>query len=374
MADWAVGVGNCGDLLKKLPANSIHCCVTSPPYFNLRDYQTSPVLWGGDPHCTHDWGEPEAPQCWFCGAWRGELGREYKPELYVEHLVSIFHEVKRVLHPTGTLWVNLGDGYAGSGKGPSGISSQTGNQASNLGPALLPPGYKPKDLYGVPWLLGRELQKDGWYWRSTIIWHKPNVKPGSYQDRPVDDYEPVLLLAKSNRYYYDAFAGREPSADGESTRSLRTVWSIPTRSSGYPHFATFPPELPRKCITLGCPKYVCDQCGEPFERVVEISRPEQGNDREGAQQRLRSQGAQSGGYEHVTLGLTDQIKRKSRGFKRMCACTGGHVPGRVIDIFGGLMTTGVEALKLDRRFIGLEANPEFANEGRRRLDALRKNC
>lgn len=228
-----------------------------------------------------------------CSAWRGQLGLEPTPELYVEHLVEVFREVKRVLRNDGTLWLNLGDSYAGSGRGPTGYDG-IGDQEKRQGfvdpGAIVPQGLKPKDLVGIPWRVAFALQADGWYLRSDIIWHKLNPMPESVTDRPTKAHEYVFLLAKSQSYYFDQDAVREPhqtknleyemkkqskwgwkkketskpnveayhSAETHSYsvggRNIRSVWTIPTRPFKGAHFATFPMKLCEMPIKAGCPK------------------------------------------------------------------------------------------------------------------------
>src|SRR5690606_18145495 len=229
--------GDVIETLRTLPDRIVHTCVTSPPYWGLRDY-----------------GVP------------GQIGLESTPEEYVKKMVEVFREVRRVLRDDGTLWLNLGDSYAGSGKGPSGKSAgvhatKDGRQTMNN--RVVPYGLKPKDLVGIPWRVAFALQADGWYLRSDIIWHKPNAMPESVKDRPIKAHEYIFLLSKSPRYYYDADAIREPFSKnshpnfkggkfGRSDsgikagviggsferascgrhpkgRNKRTVWSIPTK-------------------------------------------------------------------------------------------------------------------------------------------------
>jgi len=257
-------VGNVLDVLPTLPERSVRCCVTSPPYWGLRDY----------------------------GA-EGQIGLEATPDAYVAQLVAVFREVRRVLTDDGTLWLNLGDSYARAPEkgvqfeAKSERSYLTNAQANegNRGPPV-PDGLKPKDLVGIPWRVAFALQADGWYLRSDIIWAKPNPMPESVTDRPTKAHEYLFLLAKSERYYYDAAAIAEPFADARmgnpgnySTdrysrpeivkarlqyhgqafnedgairgRNARTVWTIATQPYPDAHFATFPEELPRRCILAG---------------------------------------------------------------------------------------------------------------------------
>ena len=377
-SDWVVLTGNARDVLAELPENKIFCCVTSPPYFNMREYNDpSRFVWGGDPYCSHDWGEPESDRCWLCNAWQGSLGRELTPERYIADLTEVFRQVRNVLHPKGTCWVNLGDGYAGSGRGPSGhnamVKHQTERQGGHLGGAIIPPGYKRKDYFNLPSLLGEALRKDGWYLRSKIIWRKPNAKPGSYRDRPVLDYEEILLLTKSDLYYYDYYATLEPAIEG-GVRAPRAVWDIPTEGgyqdpAGAQHYATFPVDLPRRCILAGAPPWVCKRCFTPYQHVAEVTRNGGPNLSEGRQQQIRGAGVLAGGDRNVTLGRTREIQEV--GYLPDCGCPDpSPIPSTVLDPFGGTMTTGEAALDLGLRFLGIESNPDYAQVGRRRLASL----
>lgn len=250
--------GDSRTVLATLPDASVQCCVTSPPYFGLRDYG-------------HD----------------GQIGLEPTPDAYVAEMVALFREVRRVLTDDGTVWLNLGDSYAAQGGAHGGRDdNQTGVGAKRLhiegsgdkAPRRPPDGVKPKDLIGIPWRVAFALQADGWYLRSDIIWHKPNPMPESVTDRPTKAHEYVFLLTKSSRYFYDAGAIAEPSEEpkrvranriggashkerqqhseggvfmGAQTRNARTVWSITTQPFSGAHFATMPPELAERCIRAG---------------------------------------------------------------------------------------------------------------------------
>lgn len=239
-------VGDCRETLRSLPDASVQMVCTSPPYYGLRDYGLPPLVWGGDPEHAHGRGEPRLQRFTAppgtakqasnagalavvgsshscpCGAWLGSLGLEPTPELFLEHLVEVFREVRRVLRPDGVLWLNMGDSYAGSGKGPSNSlqpgASQIGpvergqmsNRAvsglrSGAGPVV---GYKPKDLMMLPFRVAMALQADGWWLRSVIPWVKRNAMPESVTDRPATACEYVFLLSKSKTYYWDADAVR----------------------------------------------------------------------------------------------------------------------------------------------------------------------
>ena len=274
-----IHVGDCLDVLRELPEQSVQCCVTSPPYWGLRDY-------GVD----------------------GQLGLEPTPEEYVANMVEVFREVRRVLRDDGTLWLNLGDSYgAVGGDTHSGFNmrySGTGGEGSKQDQMLdgvkgrqTATGLRPKNLIGIPWRVAFALQADGWYLRQDIIWHKPNPMPESVTDRCTKAHEYVFLLSKSARYFYDADAIKEPNATkaedidrmgdkkhfkynderaqgshGATSfmaggtkqefvdkyytngRNKRSVWTVTTKPYPQAHFATFPPKLIEPCILAGCPE------------------------------------------------------------------------------------------------------------------------
>jgi site-specific DNA-methyltransferase (adenine-specific) len=202
--------------LQRIPDKSIQCVVTSPPYWSLRDY-----------------GIP------------GQIGLEDSVYQYINTLVAVFREVRRVLKDDGTLWLNIGDSYTSGGRTWRAPDKKNQARAMSIRPDT-PEGLKPKDLIGVPWRLALALQQDGWYLRSDIIWHKPNCMPESVKDRPTRSHEYVFLFSKAERYYYDHVAIRE-----ENGRNRRTVWSIPTQPFPEAHFATFPPALVKPCVLAG---------------------------------------------------------------------------------------------------------------------------
>lgn len=256
LGDCTLILGDCLEEIKELPDQTVNCCVTSPPYFGLRDY-----------------GVDE------------QIGLEETPEEYVDKLVSVFQEVKRVLKDDGTLWLNLGDSYNGSGKGgdKEGVSGKhTTNRGSVLvkGHLISVNGLKPKDLIGIPWMVAFALRADGWYLRSDIIWHKPNPMPESVKDRPTKSHEYIFLLSKSAKYYYDYEAIQEPTKGNEHDKrarisrkrfptdkiagirksgyypmaNKRDVWTVNTQPFKEAHFAVFPEKLITPCILAGCPK------------------------------------------------------------------------------------------------------------------------
>jgi DNA modification methylase len=269
-----IHTGNCLDILPTMEAGSVNCCVTSPPYFGLRDY-------GNDE----------------------QIGLEETPDAFVESLVNVFREVKRVLADDGTLWLNLGDSYASNQSNNGGYSEKStlagftnpntkGRQAQNSAkPKKISHGLKTKDLIGIPWRVALALQADGWYLRQDIIWSKPNPMPESVTDRCTKAHEYIFLLSKKPKYFYDADAIKEgrlttnttdtstearrkaghptrygdtasksakgcsmPSLDnGDGTRNKRSVWEVTTKPYSGAHFATFPPDLIKPCILAGCP-------------------------------------------------------------------------------------------------------------------------
>lgn len=252
--------GDALDVIRTLPGQSVHCCVTSPPYFGLRDY-------GVD----------------------GQIGLEDTPDAFVARLVEVFREVRRVLRDDGTLWLNLGDSYAANrgrqvpstkGGPKHGEGQSVGGKGSSV-----PDGLKQKDLIGIPWRVAFALQADGWYLRQEVIWHKPNPMPESVKDRCVKSHEQIFLLSKSPRYHFDHEAIKEPVAystvarlsqatlekqagssrvpgktngnmkavGSKEMRNRRSVWTVTTKPFKGAHFATFPPDLIEPCVLAGCP-------------------------------------------------------------------------------------------------------------------------
>ncbi len=313
--------GDCLETLKTFASESINCCVTSPPYFGLRDY-------GVD----------------------GQIGMEHTPDDFVNSLVTVFREVRRVLKDDGTLWVNLGDSYSAHkdcksigqslAKGTTRENAhviEKGKSRTRDSKMLKSVGLKNKDLIGIPWMVAFALRADGWYLRSDIIWSKPNPMPESVQDRPTKAHEYIFLLSKSQSYYYDNEAIAEPAAydgrkdtfmkgsnkyadnflpcaqstntlhasgherwktneNGDRIRNKRTVWTVTTKPYAEAHFATYPPDLIQPCVLAGCPE-----------------------------------------------------------------------GGTVLDPFNGSGTTGQVALQNGRKYIGIELNSEYIELTKRRL-------
>lgn len=374
--------GDCLEMLKTLPDESVDCCITSPPYYGLRDYGTGKWI-GGDPNCPHRrlskysektiTGHHQSELagnvgdaiyktvCPLCGAVREDrqIGLEETPYIYIYKLVNVFREVKRVLKKEGTLWLNIGDSYCGTGskgdyKDPKYSEGRNG-QTVSLTQKL--EGYKQKDLIGIPWMLAFALREDGWYLRQDIIWAKPNPMPESVKDRCTKSHEYLFLLSKSPKYYFDyeaiqeeakwaddkralgerveyegkrssgkdvkaqksfcAFSHKNLQYNGQQNntmherraegfpdipyvvRNKRDVWTVPVQPTKEAHFATYPEKLVEPCILAGCPE-----------------------------------------------------------------------GGTVLDPFFGSGTTGRVALKHGRGYIGIELNPEYVEIEKKRLDKV----
>jgi site-specific DNA-methyltransferase (cytosine-N4-specific) len=205
--------GDALQVLQRLPTESVQCIVTSPPYWGLRDYNTADQIGL----------EPTLPQ-------------------FINRLLTVFSEVRRVLRPDGVFWLNIGDGYTSGNRGWRAPDKKNRARAMSVRPDT-PEGLKPKDLMGVPWRLVFALQDDGWYLRADIVWNKPNAMPESVKDRPTRAHEYLFMLTKSEQYYYDRNAIIEPNG-----RNCRSVWNINTQGFSGAHFATFPPKLVEPCI------------------------------------------------------------------------------------------------------------------------------
>ena len=403
-----ITVGDCRDKLREMADESVHCCVTSPPYWGLRDYGV-----------------------------KGMIGLEERFDDWLAVMVEVFREVRRVLRKDGTLWLNIGDAYAGSPNGRSAADTKAlgkddrtfrDKPISTVGPvnnsahdggvwkaegyqdafrnsgkyqgqgrSVANYGYfKPKDLMMMPARLALALQADGWWLRSEIVWAKLNPMPESVTDRPTSAHEQVFLLTKSARYFYDAEGVREAAeygyrnqpkdtwdrtgvaarkvngatkgANPEAGRNLRNVWNIATAPFPEAHFATFPPALVEPCIKAGTSERgVCGECGAPWVREIE-RQTDVYNAKEAEQQRRRCAGAISGGTERVTLGVTEHVKRSTLGWSLPCACKADPVPATILDPFGGAGTTGLVADRLGRNAVLIELNPDYAAMARKRID------
>jgi DNA modification methylase len=436
--------------LAQLEDESVHCVVTSPPYYGLRDYGIEPRVWGGDRNgCAHEWnGETVTAEtsenvhwqhqtggggrnrfaksgtsadqartfktigrgsCLHCSAWRGSLGLEPTLDLYLDHMVEVFCEVRRVLRKDGTVWLNIGDSYCAS---PAGNKTQTAF-AAEKGGQYRSDNYrqdvrrnfgnlKPKDLMLIPSRLAIRLCDDGWWVRSDIAWCKKAPMPESCTDRPTSAWEHVFLLTKSAKYFYDAEAVKEDSeypddnrkarqrpedyaammgpggqiraainpanAQTYPKRNLRNFWLLGPEPFPEAHFATFPTEIPRRAILAGTSERgVCPKCGAPWERVT-------------------ARAKQPTAYAAVKYDESDPRFRTKRnmgqryqdeananpvetiGWRPTCSCAAGDpVPATCCDPFLGAGTTALVADRLGRHCIGIELSPQYAEMSERRL-------
>jgi DNA modification methylase len=369
--------GDCRGVLATLPAESVHCCITSPPYWGLRDYGVS-----------------------------GQIGLEATFTDFVAEMVGVFREVRRVLRPDGTLWLNLGDSYAGywgEKYAHKPFGEDRTPDASTPPHKATPPwksmGVKPKDLVGIPWRVAFALQADGWWLRQDIIWHKPNPMPESATDRCTKAHEYMFLLTKSARYFFDAESIKEDSITGDprrpygspganaldprgrqgngavrdnpSGRNKRSVWTVATAPFSGAHFAAFPPELIKPCIKAGTSeKGCCSKCGMPWERITKSTfiKQQDVNSVDG----IRGVGKQkpmddSNGWQGFPRGTTS---RETLGWQPSCQCNAPISPCTILDPFGGAGTTALVANDLRRDVISIELNPDFIKMGRKRLPRL----
>jgi len=363
--DVQVLIGDCIESMRSLPDNSVHMCVTSPPYWGQRDY-------GND----------------------GQIGLEKGPEEFIEKLVNVFREVRRVLRDDGTLWLNLGDTYA-SGKaryshrehsmlggtrndGKLG-ALQDGKRACVKGHEFL----KDKDLIGIPWRVALALQRDGWWLRQDIIWAKPNCMPESVKDRCTKNHEYVFLLTKSASYFYDNEAIKVPiKGEEHSKKNKRSVWTVSPKAFKGSHFAVYPPELIEPCILAGTSaKGCCGDCGEPYSRIIGKACPMCDTLIPTQHKSCNNCGYKNTGWlegrednestragENNTIGALVSRKKTitpnktvQQGWEVGCGCNADSIPCTVLDPFGGSGTTAAVALKHHRKSIMCELNPEYAS-------------
>jgi len=362
----------CGDslsVLREMPDESVQTCVTSPPYWGLRDYGNE-----------------------------GQIGLEKTPEEYIEKMTKVFSEIKRVLRDDGTLWLNIGDSYAGSGRGRDadgtwnpgqGGSKQATNNGSTIGRQVNSKslsrnaieegaignawGYKQKDLIGIPWMLAFALRSDGWYLRSDIIWHKPNPMPESVTDRPTKSHEYIFLLSKSKNYYYDADAIKEPITDSTTIRMLQNV-EAQTGKQWTPQMAKRPNGVNRnrelgydsKENKLRGHKNMQPDGQEP--NSIHVRRTEGMMDLPYAIRNKRS------------VWTVPTMPYKGAHFATFpealitpCILAGAPEGGIVLDPFAGSGTTLAVAKAHNRKYIGIELNPEYIKLAEKRLSKVPEN-
>lgn len=400
---------------KKLPSDSVHCVVTSPPYWNgMRDYKTPPIVWDDPGGCDHAWGVGPGRFCEKCSAWEGNLGDEPTVQLYIKHLVDVFHETYRILHHHGQMFINISDSRAN------------------------------RQWAGVPWRLALALQEDGWRWEDEIIWVKDNYSPGSHTNRTVRAHEVILVMNKNKNAYWDQFAIREKSSSPERERRIRelikgmgdgqynlrsigrngqaepgkdgtmrsrqaridasakgfrnrcSVWEISAQpftlemcrackqvysrsiytqlsrndddvaicrcgsTDWVSHFATFPEDLVRLCVMVGSSERgCCPKCLSPWERIIEKRFVKLAD---------RMPGRRYARNVHRQLAAMDVNSRDEMGFNELrhvgwkprCDCTPGPpVPCTVLDLFGGSGTTAKIAQETGREWILIELQEDY---------------
>lgn len=340
--------GDCLERLRDIPDGSVQCCITSPPYYGLRDYGVE-----------------------------GQIGLEQSPFEYIEKLVQVFSEVRRVLRANGTCWINLGDSYASS-----------------------------KNLMMIPARVAIALQEDGWILRSDIIWNKPTAMPESVTDRPTSAHEHIFLFAKSERYFYDADAIREPlkpktfttfgtkhHAQGNDALGMvksdnwgrtveerlpkldiageiagankRDVWTVVSKPYAEAHFATFPPRLIEPCVLAGTSAQACEHCGATWTRVVERT------------PMVIKNGPKAGGYGSRTTDslsgtMVSPAETHTVGWKPTCTCPNNTGSGKctILDPFMGAGTVALVALQHNRNYLGIELNPDYIALARKRISTI----
>lgn len=376
--------GDCLTVLRTLPAASVQTCVTSPPYYGLRDY-------GVD----------------------GQIGLEETPEAYIARLVAVFAEVRRVLKDDGTLWLNLGDSYNSAQTnrtGQNGYDDGRENRDKRFSVGGVD-GLKPKDLLMIPARVAIALQADGWYLRSEIIWHKPNPMPESVTDRPTKSHEMIYLLAKSARYFYDADAVREDAetakpesisyrANGKSDsrqkhkdaqgvtpnfqdasgfwksadqkRNRRDVWTVATTPYSGAHFATFPPKLIEPCILAGTSaRGECPKCGKAWIKIIEKEKPPaEVYAKNGKPEDIAAVSHPEAGKVAMGQKLQNWYNEhppKVAGWRAQCDCEIEPVPQTVLDPFNGSGTTGAVSVQHGRDYIGIELNPDYLELAKKRI-------
>lgn len=359
--------------LKTLPDESIDCVMTSPPYWALRDYGVE-----------------------------GQLGLEPTFEEYINKLCDIFDEVKRVLKKTGICWVNLGDTYGGSkGGGPDSLEREKENKSwtdkSKKFVTRPPKANVPdKSLIMIPFRFAIEMVNRGWILRNNIIWHKRNCMPSSVKDRFTVDFEYLFFFTKSKKYFFEQVLQPTITKDNiirdrDTTKlnntpgrtkmgglkkndydlkNKRTVWSINPKPYKEAHFAVYPEELCETPLKAGCPEFVCVKCGDPREKIIETDNPSKEYEDE-----MKEEAKEKGYTEHSSARLYTSLHAKGKNWKGKsefkgltdCGCNKEFIGGIVLDPFFGSGTTGIVALKQQKKFIGIELNNEYIEIANKRL-------
>ena len=366
--------------LRQLPNDSVHCVVTSPPYWGLRDYGVE-----------------------------GQIGLEETWQEHLDVMIQVFEEVRRVLRSDGVAWVNYGDSYSTKTWGRNPGSGRFGRKSERVAapksqPNRMPQtGLKRGDLVGMPWRFALALQEAGWWLRSDVIWHKPSVIPESVKTRPTKSHEHLFLFAKSARYFYDVDGFREPVSQESvrryrraaprtdtqrdfpgpprhyletwsgvtvNGRQARDVWTIATEHRPEAHFATFPRALVERCVRLGTSQHgVCSECGAPWKRQVEVV------DHAGVLgQDWRRRTDAPGYHDDLARGARGSApsecapQRTTVGWEPTCKCGGSEVePAIVLDPFVGSGTTAVVAWSLGRDYLGFDLSEEYLAIARKRI-------
>ena len=353
--NYRILAGNALEILSKGRSNFVHCAITSPPYWGLRDYHSNPQVWDGEKDCEHEWQSDGSAGsfCVGCNAWQGQLGLEPDVEFYADHLVQISRGIRRVLRDDGTFWLNIGDTYATvnpignrTAMGKSGLNCFRGDYSPPVhkkdlmgrGNKRSIGNLKVKDLAAAPWRVALALQADGWWIRNAIVWYKPNVTPSSAKDRLTNSYEFIFLLTKSKDYYFDSEVMKEDAVvnpnssqgDGRKKRHKRDMWSVNTGT---------------------CSWDFCSACSSLYEgdsrkRVIKEGRSSERT------KTCPECGSKDDWIAHFAVFPPDLIEP--------CILAGCPEGGLVLDPFCGAGTTGIVSVRNSRRFVGIDIKEEYA--------------
>ena len=363
--------GNCLDVLRTLPDASVNCCVTSPPYWGLRDYGTEPAPW---PAVSYE-PMPGLAHMVEVPAGHASLGLEPTIAEFLGHMVAVFREVRRVLRDDGTCWVNMGDSYNAAGRVGQGAREgykQGTNRASAAGADSRRPSVstlKPKDLIGQPWRLAFALQADGWWLRQDIIWHKPNPMPESTRDRCTKAHEYLFLLAKSERYAYDFEAMQEPVSPNTHARLSQDL--LNQRGSQRAHAGTGRQGRPMGAVGQGVGRRDGPPGNPPERKLAEAGSGTKNNTSMDAALAVMPD---TRNKRSVWTVATEPFKEAHfatfpPALIEPCIAAGCPIGGTVLDPFGGAGTTGLVADRLQRNALLIELNPAYAGIAQRRIAA-----